>query len=70
MTSVHEHPELVASAELRRRRNLLAQLEPVERGEVERIARSVAEGVASLLVESSRDEPVLADALASLYRPA
>jgi glutamyl-tRNA reductase len=63
------HAEIVVDHELRRARGRLAGLQHDRRGEVEELALRVAAELVEGVLEQARDEPILAQALRSIYGP-
>jgi glutamyl-tRNA reductase len=61
------HAEIVVDHELRRARGRLAGLQEDRRGEVEELALRVAAELVDSVLEQARDEPMLAQALRSIY---
>ena len=65
----HRHAELVVEHELRRARRRLAGIPHNRRGEVEELALRVAIEVVDGVLEQARQDPILEQALRSIYGP-
>jgi hypothetical protein len=66
----HRHAEIVVEHELRRARRRLAGLPQDRRGEVEELALRVASGLVDGVLDQARQDPILEQALRSIYGPA
>ncbi|MBA3735955.1 MAG: hypothetical protein H0W90_12310 [Actinobacteria bacterium] len=65
----HRHAEIVVDHELRRARGRLAMLSHDRRGEVEQLALRVATELVDGVLDQARREPILEQALRSIYGP-
>ena len=65
----HRHAENVVDHELRRARGQLAGLPRDRRGEVEELALRVAAELVDGVLDQARREPLLEQALTSIYGP-
>ena len=65
----HGHAQEVLEHELRRARKQLARLPEERRPVVEEVTARVVTAVVNSVIEESRREPSLAQALASIYGP-
>ena len=68
--ALHRHAEIVVEHELRRARRRLAGLPPNRRGEVEELALRVAKELVDAVLDQARQDPILEQALRSIYGPA
>ena len=68
--ALHRHAEIVVEHELRRARRRLAGLPPNRRGEVEELALRVANELVDAVLDQARQDPILEQALRSIYGPA
>lgn len=66
----HRHAELVVEHELRRAQRRLAGLPHHRRGEVEELALRVAIELVEGVLDQARQDPILEQALRSIYGPA
>ena len=67
--ALHTHAEIVVEHELRRSRRRLAGLPPNRRGEVEELALRVANELVDAVLDQARQDPILEQALRSIYGP-
>ena len=65
--ALHRHAEIVVEHELRRARRRLAGLPPNRRGEVEELALRVANELVDAVLDQARQDPILEQALRSIY---
>ncbi len=66
----HRHAEIVVEHELLRARRRLAGLPPSRRGEVEELVLRVASELVDGVLDQARQDPILGQALRSIYGPA
>jgi hypothetical protein len=66
----HRHAEIVVEHELRRARRRLAGLPHNRRGEVKELALRVAIELVDGMLDEAREDPILEQALRSIYGPA
>jgi hypothetical protein len=66
----HRHAEIVVGHELLRARRRLAGLPPNRRGEVEALVLRVASELVDGVLDQARQDPILGQALRSIYGPA
>ena len=65
----HRHAEIVVEHELRRARRRLAGLPHNRRGEVKELALRVAIELVDGMLDEAREDPILEQALRSIYGP-
>ena len=63
------HARRVLTHELERRQGLLGALAPSSRAAVERIAERTVAAVTAAMLEQAEQEPAVAAALVSIYKP-